>query len=724
MINFLSKQNQIQLPGSEVLTSARTVHSTTSSPRVSTSYYSALPMPIRALIYIPVTAAQTIQQNIFPSILFTEGSHVFRQNFGFSREKLIGGIVLGTLILGSPETIVRNLFLGGMAIVICSQSREKAVNNLFLYGMALCTISKFYINPWFDKEHEAINAIWFKMSDKTISDAEYFESFYATIWEFTKALSALVSTQVLNSIFSSILTQTIIFKREKEFIEGLFSHDSAYGVNATNRSSGSEADNEKANLNPVKLFEDIKDESALVLLWNTRINTLIDGLLACYSLFTMSPLVVLSSYFGIIALPRLLLVSFAYSLTFNTLLSFFEKPAEMLHRKLKQLKDIIIRQITNTYHNALLMTFLAGEKFEANKLLNLAEEQRRQSIKHDLLDSAKGFITNFLDNFQWLFPILATIRDVRVGNLKQEEVGPFMSYYNRLNELITWLKKNFELLDAIMQSIRRLALHEEHLKAWELERVEIEKKVTDSDVISFSGSVFADEKHETLLAHGSFILEPGSITHFDAPSGSGKTTLFKVFRRIWGNFDGSSPISTTVASEPCTLPKQKTAFLPSQVYVLGTDEPLFQTICYPVNHKKLTSNMSMLQEWLKLLNLPSRIYDNLTSFSFAEDEITNRTIFNWMISLSDGEKRRIAFCNILLKLATQNIEFLILDEPFKDIDIPTQQIMVELLKSVITRFNPQCTVLFSNHGSNHELNTHTLAINEQTKEYHWGLAVS
>lgn len=646
-------------------------HTFSSASRISRYSYNSLPWAARKLIDIPVTVAQTIQHNIFPTILFTEGYHVFRQNFGFSR--------------------------------------DKAANNLLLCGMILCTASKFFVNPWFDKEHEAIDAIWYKMGDKTIPNEEYYASFNAAIWEFTKALSALVSTQVLNGIFSSLLRQAITFKRQYELAQEWLSNFTAYGINAGNKSSGSEADNEKANLSAVKLFEDIEHQSALPSLWNTRINTIIDCLTACYALFTMSPTMVLSFYFVAVTLPRLLVISFAYSLTFNTLLSFFEGPAHILHQKLNQLKDLIIRQITNIDQNAELITFLEGEEFEEIKLLNLLNENRRQSIKHDLLDAVKDLIVNFITQFQWLFPILATIKDVRNGDIKQEEIGPCMTHYFRINAFMTWVKNNFEQLSAIEESVRRLALYEERIQAWNAKRVEIEKKVTDSNsnTIHFSGSIFADEKHVTLLARGNFTLPPRSITHIDAPSGCGKTTLFRIFRRIWGDFEGQ-----------CSLPKQKSAFLPSHVYVLGGDEPLFQTICYPINHKRLASKLGLMKNWLTKLNLPPHVINNLVNLPISNDEKANKnTIFNWMSSLSDGERKRIAFCNILLKLTTQEILFLVMDEPFKGIDFATQRVMVKLLKDVIASSNKNCTVLFSNHEHNHELNTHTLTVNKHTKKY-------
>lgn len=704
---------QIRTSYSEWISKFNVTQSLSSTSRVFASHYNGLPTPLRSLINIPVTTALTIQQNVFPTILFTEGYHVFRQNFGFLPERLIPSLLLaGAVYLQSPENMILLLSLGGALTGISSRSRETMYNNLLLYGMVLCTISKFYVNPWFTEEHEAIDADWYQITNKTIPDAEYDASFYGHLWDFTKALSTLVLTEVLNTTLSSLLNGIITFKRQYEFVQEWLSNYSAYGINADNKSSGTEADNEKANLNPVQLFSDIEHQNALLSLWNSRINTLIDCGIVCYALFTGSPEIALSLYFFTITLPRFLVISVWYSFIFNTLLSFFEKPAQILHQKLNQLTDLIIRQITNIDHNADLIAFLEGEDFEAKKLLALLSEKRRQSVKHDLLDCGKDFIINFIKNFEWLFPILASLKDVRSGVMKQEEVGPYMMHFSRINKCLTWFKENFERIDEIRESTRRLSLYKDRFKVWDAKRVEIDKKLINSDIISFSGSIFADENYEILLAKGSFTLEPGSITHIKAPSGSGKTTLFKIFRGVWefkglqGDLDGT-----------CTLPKQKTAFLPSQVYVLGPDEPLFQTICYPTDHRQLTSRIELVKVWLKALGLRDHIYNNLASLPLDGDQNANKdTIFKWMTTLSDGERKRIAFCNVLLKLETQDIQFLIMDEPFKGVDFETQETMVSLLKERISS-NSKLAILFSNHEYNHRLDTHQLNIDESTKSY-------
>jgi ABC-type uncharacterized transport system fused permease/ATPase subunit len=142
-------------------------------------------------------------------------------------------------------------------------------------------------------------------------------------------------------------------------------------------------------------------------------------------------------------------------------------------------------------------------------------------------------------------------------------------------------------------------------------------------------------------------------------------------------------------------------------------------ICYPEKYNPLMDKLELVQGWFKSLNLPDHIFKNLSEFP-DNNEITYLSSMARLAS--DGERKRLAFCNILLKLMTQDIKFICLDEFLKGVDAPTQEIMTKLLIDVIEKSNPKCVLLFSNHENNHGLNTHTLTINGDTKEFELVLA--
>lgn len=619
----------------------------------------------------PALAARTVQNTFLPSILFTEGYKVFRDNFGLSKKFWM--------------------------------------NNVLLAGMAACSASKLWINPWFDLKHEALNEAWNSVEKKDISDQTFYSDFYSSITVFMGSLVIHILVEQVNSFLEFLLSTAITTQKQKSFINRWLSNSSAYGVNLSKEISGTQEDDEKANLNPYKLIHDIENENALLKLWNTRINTVIDFATAFMTLAAISPPMVLRLASLSTTLPMLFVASIAYSMVFNVIMSLIEIPMERSFQKMNQIKDLLIHKVTGIDTHSELINFLDGEKYEEKELLKLLNKRQQNAKHYQVLQFWKENILHVIKHSEWLIPILFALKEVRQGLMKKSQMGPAMHNFMHVNEFFTWSKDNFDLLVHIRESIRRLALFEERMEVWRKKVEEIEKRVTDSDTVTFSGKIYADEQHETLLAQGKLRLEPASITHFDAPSGTGKTTLFRLLRRMWPNFHGD-----------CSVPKAQSVFLPSQVYVLGANEPLFQTVSYPEEHFKQAHNLRQVQDWFKDLNLPDHISAGLAQLSEAKlDHIDEITANNWLVSLSDGERKRIAFTNVLLKLHSKQVKFLVLDEPFKGIDIRTQRVMVDLLREAVGDSTPSngCTVIYSNHEQNHDLNTHSLTVDSETKQF-------
>lgn len=657
-----------------------TIHSPDS--RLKTSYYNYyIPTSIRALFSFVATAGQTIIPNPLPVILLSEGYSIFRKNFGFTR--------------------------------------EKAFNNLLLFGISACVLSKFWINPWYFKKSEEVHAHWYQATNATISDVDYYDEFYSSMYVNAIAIAVFGLLSQLTDFLRVWLNSIITLKNQCEFVKEWLSNFGAYGINASNAFSDTAIDEEKTNLNVVKLFDDIKIQNSIINLWISRITSAIDFAIAFQALYTMSPPMLISFYFCSIILPKFIVLSFTYSSIKSFVTQILEKPMRSFYTKINQLQDKIIHQITNIQVNAEPITCLDGETFEAKKLLSLLDLKHKQNINYNSISSIKSFFDLYILLFEYLVPMLVSVHEVRSGSIEQEKFMTLSSHFSSINWFITWGKAHFEELNMIEESVRRLNLYYERLEDWKSQRIEIEKKIKDSKTISFEGAIYADTKYETLLAKGKFTLPAASITHINAPSGCGKTTLFRVFRGICSSVNNECIWS---------LPKGNFVFLPSQIYILSADEPLFQTVCYPtkLDPQDIDSNLNhktyatVVQNLLRELELREHIYNNLTKLPLNENKESNAMqTANWMITLSEGERKRIAFCNVLLKLKTQNIQFLIMDEPFKGIDYQTQKKMVALLHEAMSKNSPSygCTILFSNHEQNHGLNTHTLNIDENTKQY-------
>lgn len=610
--------------------------------------------------HYPALAARTIQEIFFPSILFTEGYKFFKNNFGFRREFL--------------------------------------ANNILLASIALCSASKIWVNPWFDIKHEGLNDAWNAVTDKEITDENFYSQFYGSIGPFMLSLATQIAIYQANYILQVVLKSKITAKRNEEFACRLFSENTAYGIQLT-KLVDSEESNEKVNLSFYKLTRDIEHCDSLLDLWISRINSIIDCATAYITLARVSPPITLNFFLFSITAPMLLVASIIYSFTFNTLMSFLEVPLERIYQKTNQLKDVFITSISQISSKAEHISFLQGEQYDRQKLLNQFETRRSWDLKYEYSYLVKTIIDTFIRNCEWLIPILFAIKEVRDGSMKKSQMGPAMHNFAHVNNFFTWTKDNFNTFSMIKESVRRLQLFEERLLAWSKMIKEISKKRSEGAFLKFDGSIYAEDTPSSLLATGKFNLPQGSITHFDAPSGTGKTTFFRTLGGFWPHFKGT-----------CELPINSTEFLPSVPYIL--DEPLFQTVTYPVLASELLDKKVLVKEWFKRLGLTGHV-DALDQSEEVDEDQPN----NWSISLSDGEKKRLAFINILLKLHTKKVTFLILDEPFKGIDFDTQAAMIALLQEAIGQGAPSegCTLLYSDHEKKHTINTHTLTVDWDKK---------
>lgn len=134
----------------------------------------------------------------------------------------------------------------------------------------------------------------------------------------------------------------------------------------------------------------------------------------------------------------------------------------------------------------------------------------------------------------------------------------------------------------------------------------------------------------------------------------------------------------------------KTTFLKT---ILGEVPPLAGEVRIGANvqvaylaqgHENLCEENTVLEELLRVKNLPiemARSY--LGRFLFSGDEVFKR-----VADLSGGERSRVA----LAMLALQGANFLLLDEPTNQLDIPSQ----ELLEQVLQNFDG--TILFVSHN--------------------------
>jgi len=602
---------------------------------------------------------------LLPEVMRREAIVIFRDNFGFSRSKFR--------------------------------------NNLKLVVLIIFIMSKFFVNPAYDRAMEAVSRVWNQVEDQEIDDDVYFNRFYRALWRFLLYLFALIFVEEVIHIVEVSLSVEIVAKKKIAFAKRYLNNFVAYGIqldeSQTEVKSEIAADEQKS-LQVVKLFQDIEQENALLGLWISRIDTFVDFITAIGALWRVSPptdIALTSTY--TITVPVLIVTGLAYSFVRYFFSGFFEKPLLKITAALSHATDKVIRQLTQVQTFSESICWYRGEEYELRKLIQCIHEESSVESKYHRVNLGRRAIETFFMNISWLVPITVCLPQVRRMEIRREQLSLCMINFRRMNSFLIWsqMRMNFHSLRKIRDSTRRLALFDLRESEWEITRKEISSKLSFGSTVEFSGTLFADGSRKRELANGEFKFSRGDIVHLSAPSGCGKTSLMRAFAGINGNYDGS-----------VKLPNNS-LFLPSQVYVLGEDDPLLQTLVYPSDHSEVTEpQVKLVQTWIQKLKLPDHLWDDISRLRNSSEKALHST--NWLLSLSDGERKRVAFINVLMKMKKSQPTFVVLDEPFKGVDHQSQRVMIELLREFT---QTQTIILFSNHEGNMNFNTHTLTFAER-----------
>ncbi len=173
-----------------------------------------------------------------------------------------------------------------------------------------------------------------------------------------------------------------------------------------------------------------------------------------------------------------------------------------------------------------------------------------------------------------------------------------------------------------------------------------------------------------LFKNLSFHLNPGEVIKISGANGSGKTTLIKILTGILKNYEGKISLKN---EEEKSLKN-----LSDEVFYMGHKNALKENLTVQENlqhdFRLLNSNKNELDSYLEKLNLKEFLFTRVSE-------------------LSEGQKRKIilAFC------LASNSSIYLLDEPFINLDVDSQEIIMEAMDSKI---HNGAAVIFTSHDQN------------------------
>ena len=173
-----------------------------------------------------------------------------------------------------------------------------------------------------------------------------------------------------------------------------------------------------------------------------------------------------------------------------------------------------------------------------------------------------------------------------------------------------------------------------------------------------------------LFKNLSFHLNPGEVIKISGANGSGKTTLIKILTGILKNYEGK--ISLKYEEE------KSLKNLSDEIFYMGHKNALKENLTVQENlqhdFRLLNSNKNELDSYLEKLNLKEFLFTRVSE-------------------LSEGQKRKI----ILACCLASNSSIYLLDEPFINLDVDSQEIIMEAMDSKI---HNGAAVIFTSHDQN------------------------
>ena len=173
-----------------------------------------------------------------------------------------------------------------------------------------------------------------------------------------------------------------------------------------------------------------------------------------------------------------------------------------------------------------------------------------------------------------------------------------------------------------------------------------------------------------LFKNLSFHLNPGEVIKISGANGPGKTTLIKILTGILKNYEGKISLKN---EEEKSLKN-----LSDEVFYMGHKNALKENLTVQENlqhdFRLLNSNKNELDSYLEKLNLKEFLFTRVSE-------------------LSEGQKRKI----ILACCLASNSSIYLLDEPFINLDVDSQEIIMEAMDSKI---HNGAAVIFTSHDQN------------------------
>ena len=527
--------------------------------------------------------------------------------------------------LTRKEALIRSIILGKKAYY------GKLYNFILniLYNIITLNSTKY--------KSDAINAITAKDLDKFITSVKY-HIIVTFIFKFLGFIDNKISHYIIKDYHSSnIMLENFLLKKDIEFFD-LFKTGEI--INKINR---------------YPCFPNFNIIDTCSRIGEAIFKTIYFGYYLYKDFFEMS-------------------VVYIIIIIIQTALQPFFYPTLMTDKMIEK-EELRVNFINDILANIRLIKSFGTEKKEFNRVKNLIQKTKRESLFKDILEECYSHLFNV--NELMIFYICG--KKSISGKMDYGEILIFQEYSGQFNTSFSSIRDNINSIQEGLNSwIKFLEIYDIEQKI--ISKKNILPKIEDNNKKSIKGfSInfhnvtfsYPTKKNTVIINNLNLKVEPGKTIAIVGSSGSGKTTLANLLLRFYDVDNGEILINGINIKDINISWLRKNIGIVSQEPIL-TSGTIKENILYGIDNY----NEKTFIEICKLSNVYSFVMDKKLFPKEFETIVGERGI-----KVSGGQKQRIAIARALMKDA----KILIFDEATSALDSENEALVQEAINNIINK---------------------------------------
>ena len=349
----------------------------------------------------------------------------------------------------------------------------------------------------------------------------------------------------------------------------------------------------------------------------------------------------------------------------------FKKFSKNLGQRVTESSEGILKNITDSIHNAKLIMLLNVKDFFIHKIVKVVEKKNKDLLSQSIINLLPRFILEiiavtivavvlsyFILNNYSFESIISLVTLITLIILR---LVPAFSNINIAKTNLKHFENSFENITGQLNKPK----YNHDSKIENLSINEIEKKFQSIKVRNLSYQY--SNQNNLLLKNINFEIKKGDIVGVIGDSGVGKSTLVNILLGILSPNSGELTLNNKILNKRNFINWQKfVGYVPQETYLMN--ESIKNNIAFGVDKNFIDD------EKVEFALLKANIKNFVDDLEGGKDSLCGENGIN----MSGGQKQRLGIARAIYR----NPEFLIFDEPTSSLDINTEKDLLQDLSTL------------------------------------------